>query len=607
MADPVVMRRFALLLCCPLLTVAACSGRIGEPPSATPADGAVPGSDAAPTPDGGPPPVRPTFTCDPQTTPPDLPLRRLGRTQYINTLDSVVRATDGAIANDLRNQVQSILARFPEDHLEASIDGKHGGYSSADQVVQQQHLDVTYDVAIRAGQVLTLDTARITRVFGACATDGNASNDGMCLDAFLDGFGARALRRPLTAEDRTFYKSSINNSTAPADLADLIALLFTAPQFIYHVEHGDSADGRPSQFVLSPWEIANRLSYHFWQTPPDDMLRESARSGELATEAGFQRQAERLFNDARTEASLNRFFREYLWLDTLPTLHARVGDAVFDAFRGELTPTGALRTAMIDDVLAAARYSVRNNESLTGFVTNRRSFAREAALATIYQTPMWDGMGEPPLFSQPERAGLFTRAAFLSTGTINTRPIIKGVFMRLGMLCDAIPAPPANAAGTPIPQLDMRTTRQVVEALTEAPGTPCAACHTTLINPLGFATENFDALGRVRSQQRFFNEMGMVVGQAPVNTRTIPLVSVDDTRESTDAVTLTRMMVESNRLQTCFARQYFRFTFGRLEERDGRDNCALKRMTDAALAGRPLAEVLRVVAMDPAFRTRSFQ
>ena len=153
----------------------------------------------------------------------------------------------------------------------------------------------------------------------------------------------------------------------------------------------------------------------------------------------------------------------------------------------------------------------------------------------------------------------------------------------------------------------MRTTRQVVEALTEAPGTPCAACHTTLINPLGFATENFDALGRVRSQQRFFNEMGMVVGQAPVSTRTIPLVSVDDTRESTDAVTLTRMLVESNRLQTCFARQYFRFTFGRLEERDGRDNCALKRMTDAALAGRPLAEVLRVVAMDPAFRTRSFQ
>jgi hypothetical protein len=72
-------------------------------------------------------------------------------------------------------------------------------------------------------------------------------------------------------------------------------------------------------------------------------------------------------------------------------------------------------------------------------------------------------------------------------------------------------------------------------------------------------------------------------------------------------VQLTRTLIESNRLQACFARQYFRFTFGRLERTDGSDDCALSRLHDAALAGRPLGEVLRVVAMDPAFRSRSFQ
>jgi hypothetical protein len=93
---------------------------------------------------------------------------------------------------------------------------------------------------------------------------------------------------------------------------------------------------------------------------------------------------------------------------------------------------------------------------------------------------------------------------------------------------------------------------------------------------------------------------------APIDTRTVPRVSPSDTRPSQDAVDLSRMLVESNRMQACFARQYFRHTFGRLE-RLGRDDCALQRLNDAALAGRPLAEVLRAIALDPAFRTRNFQ
>jgi hypothetical protein len=595
-----------------LLTVAAapaCVGLIRERPSESATDGGPRDNDGSPPAgaDGGPPVATPAFRCDPQQTPPELPLRRLGRTQYVNTLDAVINAADPTLANEVRGQISSMLDRYPVDHLGASVDDKHGGYTSADQVVQAQHVDLSYDIATRIGQVLTSDAARIGRVFGACATDANAANDGACLDAFLDRVGERALRRPLTAEDRTFYKNAIGTRTAPEDLADLVALLLTAPQFLYHVEHGQTAGARPAQWTLDPWELAARLSYHFWQAPPDDALRQAARDGTLATEAGFEQQARRLFDDPRTERALDRFFREYLWLDNLPSLDSRVGDRVFDAFRGDVTPTPAVRNAMIDDVLASARATVRSGDPLLSLFTDRRSYARDATLAGIYRTPVWSGMGAAPMFTETERAGLLTRAAFLSTGTANTRPIIKGVFIRIGLLCDRIPAPPNNAAATPIPTLDMRTTRQVVEALTEAPGTPCAGCHTTLINPLGFASENFDALGRVRTQQRFFDEMGRVVGQAPVDTRTVPLVSSTDTRESTDAVSLTRALVESNRLQACFARQYFRFTFGRLEQGDGRDDCALSRLERAAVEGRPLADVLRAVAMDPSFRTRSFQ
>jgi hypothetical protein len=608
---PLLRLSLAALSCLLSSALPSCTGRIADRPGELLADRAAPEDDATPSGDGAPPdarvPVTPAFRCDPAQTPLELPLRRLGQTQYINALDHAVRAIDGALADETRTAIAPIIDRYPQDQLGASIDGKHGGFSSADQTVQQQHIDLSYDVGVRVGEVLTRDAARIGRVFGACATDGNAANDAQCIDSFLDGFASRALRRPLAAEDRAFYRNAIGGRVAAADLADLVALVLTAPQFLYHVEHGAAVADRPTRFVLDPWELAARLSFHFWQSPPDEALREAARSGALATDAGFAAQVQRLFDDPRTERSLDRFFREYLWLDTLPALDSRVGDAVFDAFRGDVTPTGALRAAMIDDVLASARSTVRRGAPFAALLDDRRSYARDATLARIYRTPAWSGAGEAPMFSEPQRAGLLTRAAFLSTGTSNTRPIIKGVFIRMGLLCDPIPAPPNNAAATPIPMLEMRTTRQVVEALTEADGTPCAGCHSSLINPLGFASENFDALGRARSVQRFFDASGRVVGEAPVNTRSTPLVSGSDPRPTDDAVALTRMLVESSRLQACFARQYFRFTFGRLERPDGSDDCALSRIHDSALAGRPLAEVLRVVAMDPAFRSRSFQ
>ncbi|MDP3275730.1 MAG: DUF1592 domain-containing protein [Deltaproteobacteria bacterium] len=586
---------------------AACVGRIAEPPLTQVESDARPETDASQA-DGSPPAVVQPFACDPQSAPQEVPLRRLGRSQYVNSLDDTLASVDAALAREILTQINPILARFPADHLGASVDDKHGGTSRADQIVQQQHIDVGYDVATEVGQALTRDAARITRVFGACATDGNASNDRACLDGFLDGFGARALRRPLTAEDKTFYRDAVGGRVAREDLADLVALLLTAPQFMYHVEHASDVVGpRAGAFALDSWELASRLSYHFWQRPPDDALRAAAQSGALATEAGFAREVSRVFADPKTEAALDLFFREYLWLDSLPALDSRIGDPVFDAFRGDLRPTSALRDAMIQDVLSAAKWTVRNDQPLGALFTNRRSFAREPLLAGIYGSPMWDGTSEPPMFAQAERTGMLARAALLSTGTANTRPILKGVFIRIGLLCDRIPAPPNNAAATPIPMLERRTTRQVVEALTEADGTPCASCHQTLINPLGFASENFDSLGRVRSVQRFFDERGTVVGEAMVDTRTMPQVQGSDRQTSEGLGDLQRMLVGSRRLEACFARQYFRFTFGRLEATNGIDDCALQRLNNAALEGRPLGEVLRTVALDPHFRTRSFQ
>ena len=89
---------------------------------------------------------------------------------------------------------------------------------------------------------------------------------------------------------------------------------------------------------------------------------------------------------------------------------------------------------------------------------------------------LWDGASEPPGFPQGQRPGFLTRAAFLSTGLVTTRPILKGVHIREAVLCDHIPPPPDNAANTPVDTTN-KTTRQAVEPITEQDGTGCKSCH----------------------------------------------------------------------------------------------------------------------------------
>jgi hypothetical protein len=199
--------------------------------------------------------------------------------------------------------------------------------------------------------------------------------------------------------------------------------------------------------------------------------------------------------------------------------------------------------------------------------------------------------------------GLLSRAALVATGTANTRPIMKGVFIRTALLCQSIPPPPANAnANPPAPEPDM-STREVVEQLTEQAGSNCAGCHQGLINPLGFATESFDALGRFRSEQVLFDDAGERTGTRPVDTRSIPQVVPGDTTPSQGVGDLAQLMVDSGALQQCVARQYLRFSFSRAEDVE-RDGCALQDLSTRLSAGAPLAEVLRAIALRPEFKQR---
>jgi len=315
---------------------------------------------------------------------------------------------------------------------------------------------------------------------------------------------------------------------------------------------------------------------------------------------------ERLSADPRTRPTIGEFTADWLKVADVPALDAHSDDPTFRAFAGPDLPDANLRQDMVDDVMGMVGYYVWTRPgSLDELLTSKLAFHRSARLGAIYGVSPWDGAAEPPVFTG-DRPGLLTRALFLTSGSANTRPIQKGVFIRRNILCDELPPPPPGANTTP-PQLraDM-TTRQVVEELTQKPGTVCTGCHTTQINPLGFATENFDALGRMRTSQRLYDPSGAEVGTKPVDTHSTPMIKDEDSTPSSGAPDMTVLVARSGKAHACLARNYFRFTFARWENLDV-DGCTLEALRQRLVSGGKIADMLEQVALAPSFRQRTFQ
>lgn len=540
------------------------------------------------------------FECDPAQTPAELPLRRLSRAEYLNTVRAFANAalpqSNGAAWNALGTE----LGQVPQDTV-VKVNGEtHGGFSRLDQTTQQATVDATYAVSVALARQVTRPSARLTELMGSCATDANTGNDASCLAALVDKLGPLAVRHTLSADDRAFFIATAGTTPVDPDaVADVLTVMTAAPGFLYHVESGVQPLGG-GVFALDAQELAARLSYHFWQAPPDPALRASAASDALLQDGEYRMQVARLLADPRAEVMVNDFFNQWFRLQELGSLTSRVGTAQYDAFAGANRPSVQLRDAMFDDVLSAVRWNVKHGATLDGLLTDSRQYTQSAELASIYEAPVWDGTSEPAQLPAT-RSGLLTRAAFLANDSANTRPVMKGLRIRTALLCDSIPAPPGNLMVTTPELAADATTRQQIENLTEQPGSSCLGCHRSL-NPLGFGSEGFDALGRVRTHQQLFDVGGNATGAPQVNTVSTPRVEFDDDRVFADIGSITRRLAESRRVDSCFARQYFRYSFQRAESLT-LDACSLRTL-DLAARGGSLTDALAATAFLPGFKSR---
>jgi hypothetical protein len=537
--------------------------------------------------------------------------RRLTHVEYDNaTRDLAVFALgDATLGDKAWTEAKQAWTSLPSEQRKSLPIDTHGSSRRLDQDVTQEHANAWYKGAVAIGQALTT-SARIGKMMGSCATDADSGNDAKCLTDFIGKFAERVLRRPLEADDLAFYTAYYGSTAGVAaeGVADVIAGLLSSPYFLYEIVHGDKQAKYPGQYSLSAYDLASRLSFHFWATTPDDALWAAAKSGALLRVDEYEKQLTRLASDQRARPSLQEFYRDWLKVDDVKSVEPATFSAQFKSFAGADLPTTNLRDAVIADSIDMLSYYTWDQPSkFDEVLKSDLSFARSPDLAKLYGIGAWKGTGTPPSFPAGQRPGLLTRAAFLMSGSAVTRPIHKGAFIRQSVLCDIIPPPPPNAANVDTGSLAAKvlSTRQFVEAITQKEGTPCNNCHRPLINALGFATENFDALARVRTNERVLSDMGVERGMVPVDTSGVPHIYSEDERMIQGPSDLVRLLVESGRPTACMAQQYFRFSFGRQEDLE-QDGCVLEKLRTTAEKTN-IAGMFNEVARSPEFKQRVFQ
>ena len=307
------------------------------------------------------------------------------------------------------------------------------------------------------------------------------------LREFCRQFAERAFRRPLTDEQREIYiDAQFTNAEDPdAGAKRSLLLILKSPRFLY----GELHDGHVDDF-----DIASRLALSLWGSLPDEALARAAAEGRLHTAEQVRQHARRMVDNPRTRTKLRGFFLHLLQLKETSDL-AKDPEA-FPGFDDSLVAD--LRTSLelfVDDVVWTDTSDYRDLLLSSDLFLNAR-------LAEFYQVDLAMGDAfQKVSFSPKERSGIVTHPFLMSALAYHSSssPIHRGVFVTRRLLSRALKPPPMA-----IEFKDSRfdpglTMREKVAEMTKPAA--CQTCHS-VINPLGFSLEQYDAVGRFRTEEK---------------------------------------------------------------------------------------------------------
>jgi hypothetical protein len=338
------------------------------------------------------------------------------------------------------------------------------------------------------------DTPARRRIF-TCRPRG-AADELPCATRILSSLARSAYRRPVVARDLepllTFYEKGRAEAGFEYGIRRALERLLVSPEFLFRIEAAPASGSEPAP--LTDLELASRLSFFLWSSSPDDALLDAASSGKLGTPAVFTRETRRLLADRRSNAVIDNFVGQWLYLrDLIDAKHP--DDRLFPDYDDGLQASMRRETELLFESI------VRENRSLLDLLRANYTFLNDR-LAQHYGIPNVHGtqFRRVALPDDSPRRGILGQGSLLTVTSYanRTSPVNRGKFILETLL--SMPPPPPPPMVPSLKDTDANgsvlSMRARMEQHRQNPA--CASCHRQM-DPLGFALENFDAIGRWRT------------------------------------------------------------------------------------------------------------
>jgi hypothetical protein len=336
------------------------------------------------------------------------------------------------------------------------------------------------------------DTASRNRIFSCRPAGGDDASIETCAREILSSLARRAYRRPVADEDLepllAFYREGAGNGF-DAGIQLALKRLLLSPEFLFRIEREPAGVAAGAVYPVGDFTLASRLSFFLWSSIPDDELLAAAERGALRDPAELERQVQRMLADARADAFVENFAGQWLYLRNLDAVVPV--QSVFPDFDDTLRQGLRRETELFFGSI------VHEDRSALDLLRADYTFVNER-VARLYGLPNVKGnhFRRVTLPADSPRRGLLGHGSILTVTSYpdRTSPVVRGKWILENLLGTPPPPPPPN-----VPKLEETSDRggtlSIRERLAAHRENPtCASCHS-LMDPLGFALENFSAVG----------------------------------------------------------------------------------------------------------------
>jgi hypothetical protein len=510
------------LLSVPPALLLACTGDLGDVGSSSNPDGTLDDSKAA-------------LCAEAPVDVGHAPLRRLTQPEYKNTIFALLDVDTSALP------------------VTFDPDGETAGFvTNNNDYVTEYQLEAYMEAAeIYASAIVERGLDTVPGVELDCET-----GELDCLASFVEQFGRRAFRRPLTPEESARYTDLFESANSQWDTATAHALVLQAflqsPHFLYLPEvGGDAVEGASELVELGPYELASRLSYFLWKTMPDDDLLTAAETGELSTPEGLEAQTLRMLEDDRARATVASFHAQWLHIADLEELPK-------DA---ELHPEWSPEIGVLlrEETLGVANDVIlgEGDGRLATLLTTRQSRIGSELEAYYDVTAGDDGLVE---LAANQRAGILTHASVMAAlGHSNhTSWTKRGHFIREDVLCEALALPNGDVDMTVLNDPDRLVNPE------------CKGCHL-LMDPIGAAFETYDTAGQFLATPPPIPEGPLMPFRIEQGSK-----EIDVAGEFSDPIELAERLSTSRTVADCVTTKWYTFATYRSEQEE--DSCAVVKL-----------------------------